>query len=802
MFSNYLKIFLRNFNRNKLFSFINVFGLSVGIASCLIIYLWIQKELSYDKFHKNAHRIYRVERELFRDNRFSQWPITGAKYKQALVDDIPEIENAVRFYRREFSLKDYRNIAHRQQLFAVDNSIFEIFDFGLTEGDEKSALLRPKTVVLNREKALKYFGTDNVIGKSLEFEWEGNLEKFKVTGILNNVPENSHIKFDMLISMSSFLEENFTEWRSNYLYTYVLLHENVSQQKFQYQLKSFVENRLEPFYGDLTLGDVNIHDVLKLKLFPITDIHLYPRVNWEIEAGGNILTVYIFSSIALLILIIACLNFINLSTARANKRAKEVSLRKTIGANKGQLRIQFIQESILLTLLAFTLSIAIIYLALPAFNILFKQNLSINLILALVKLIILLAAVLSVGFLSGLYPAYFLTRFEPIRIIKHLTSSGKGKAGFRRNMVVIQFVISIVLFIGMFTIYKQMKYIQDTSLGYNKENVVILPVRSRNVVKNYDAFQTDLLRESQIISVSASADIPSDKIYGDTNYRYMVESDKPYSMKNIFADYDFINTYKMEIIAGRSFSKDFKTDTTLTIMLNQSAVYKLGWSENEAVGKILTHRYTKKSKVVGVVKNFHFKSLHNEIEPLVILLSKDYISYISVRIKIEGVDNTLNKIKQKWQGMFPNDQFEYGFLDERLNELYEKEQNMNNIFLLFSILSILIACLGLLGLSTFMVEDRKKEIGIRKVLGATEFNLIKILSNEFLKWVLLANIIAWPLGWWVMNSWLQNFAYKTEIAWWIFCSAGIIALVIALITVSLQSIKAAITNPVESLRYE
>ena len=373
---------------------------------------------------------------------------------------------------------------------------------------------------------------------------------------------------------------------------------------------------------------------------------------------------------------------------------------------------------------------------------------------------------------------------------------------FRRNLVIVQFVISIALIIGLGTIYKQMQFLQNTSLGYDKENVVIIPIRSKNAINNYNSFRTELFRNPGILSVSSSADVPSDRIYGDTHYRYLVESDKPYSMINMYADYDFIDTYKMEMAAGRSFSRSFKTDTSLTIIINQAAATKFGWTDQEAVGKILTHRYNTNTKIVGVVKNFHFKSLHKEIEPLAILLSENYVGSVSVRINMATNKSILDFIKQKWQSVFPYDHFEYSFLDERLFALYEKERNMNNIFLLFSVLSILIACLGLLGLSTFMVEDRKKEIGIRKVLGATEFNLVKILSNEFLKWVLLANIIAWPLAWWIMNSWLRNFAYKTEITWSVFISASIITLVIVLITVSMQVIKAAIANPVESLRYE
>jgi putative ABC transport system permease protein len=347
-----------------------------------------------------------------------------------------------------------------------------------------------------------------------------------------------------------------------------------------------------------------------------------------------------------------------------------------------------------------------------------------------------------------------------------------------------------------------MKFIQNRSLGYDKENVVIIPIRSDNIRLNYNSFRNELLSNSQIISVSASADIPSDRIYGNTGYGDASQNTSFYSMENIYTDYDFVETYKMKLLAGRSFSRDYRTDTTGTIMLNESAVIKLGWTPEEAIGKELSHRRGMISKIVGVVSNFNFKSLHNKIEPLVILLSEDYISYISVRINIQDFEQTLKYINQSWHKIFSNEHFEYGFLNDRLVQLYEREQKMNNIFLLFSFLSILIACMGLLGLATFMTEDRTKEIGIRKVLGASELNIIQILSNEFLKWVLIANIVAWPIAWFAMNRWLQNFAYKIELELWMFVFAGCLALIIAIVTVSVQAIRAAIVNPVESLRYE
>lgn len=802
MFKNYVKIAFRNIAKYRMFSSINIFGLAIGIATCMMIYFWVQQELNYDRFHKNAHRIYRIERELFRDNLYSRWPIVGGLYKQALIDDFPEIENAMRLWRREFAIKDHRNFTHRHEMFAVDNSIFQMFDFGLEEGDSQTALTNPKTVVLTRENAIKYFGADEVIGKSLSFELNGEPTDFKVTGILKEVPKNSHVHFDMLISISTYPAERFGEWRSNYLYTYVLVNESTIKNELEAKLKTFVSNRLEPVYGDLLSQGLGIHEVLKMNLFPITDIHLNPSVNWEIEAGGNTASVFIFSSIAVLILIIACINFINLSTARANKRAKEVGLRKTIGADKNQLRIQFIQESIFLAGIALILAMILISLFIPIYNSIFDQKLSTGLLLQGKNILILLGITLTAGLFAGFYPAFYLTRFQPIGVLKGGVQSAKSKSGFRRNMVVFQFVISIALIIGMFTVYKQMNFIQNRSLGFDKENVVILPVRGSQFAQGYQAFQNELVANSQIISVARSADIPSERIYGNTNFRQPQKTDDPVSIYIIYSDYDFVDTYKMELAAGRNFSEDFGTDTTGTLILNEASANRIGWSSEEAIGKELVYARNARAKVVGVVKDFNYKSAREEIEPLVLVLNPDYFFSISVRIAPGDVRKTLDFIEQKWSTSFPSELFEYSFLDQRINQLYESEQRMQSIFIVFSCFSIFVACLGLFGLAAFTAEVRTKEIGIRKVLGASTKNVILLLSNEFTKWVLLANIIAWPLAWFFMNKWMQNFVFKADIGWPIFIISGILALVIAVFTFSFQAIKAAYTNPVDTLKYE
>ncbi len=804
MLMNHLKIVYRNFVSHKLFSFINVFGLAIGLSICMIISLWALREFNYDRFHEKANRIYRIERELLRDNLYSRWPITGGLYKQALIDDFPEIENAVRFWRREFAIKDPKNNIHRQETFAADNSIFDIFDFNLEEGDEQTALSDPKTMVLTRENAMKYFGNADVVGQSLTFEWEGEQVDFKVTGILEEVPENSHMHFDMLISLASVPEEEFAEWRSNYLYTYVLVSENASKSGLEQKLKTFVTQRLEPHYGDLLIlnKDMSIHEVLKMHLFPLVDIHLHPSPNWEVEAGGSILSVYIFSSIAVLILIIACLNFVNLSTARANKRAKEVSLRKTVGADKSQLRGQFIQESVLLAFVSMGIALLMSTMFIQAYNGIFAENLSLSVFLQPIKLIFLVGATFLVGVLAGLYPAFYLTRFEPAQVIKGSLLAGSGKSVFRRNMVIVQFSISIFLIIGLFTVYKQMNYIQTRFLGFDKENVVILPVRSQQIAQNYDAFRNELKKNSQIVSISTSSEVPADTHYSNSYYSRL-DLKEPVSVYLFFSDYDYVETYRMEVLAGREFSREFSTDTAGTLILNESAAQRFGWTPKEAVGKKLEGPYSKEAaQIVGVVKNFNYMSLRREVEPMVFLLDPEYIRAISVRIMPGNFEKTLGFIQDKWQSAFPGEQFEFSFLDNRVNQLYESEKKMQKIFIIFSSLSILVACLGLLGLVSFTSEIRTKEIGIRKVLGASTGSVIVLLSKEFIKWIFLANIVAWPLAWFMINKWLQNFAYRVNIGWIVFVLAALVTMLIAILTFIFQTVKTAYSDPVDSLRYE
>jgi len=803
MVRNYLKIAYRNLLRQKLFSFINVFGLSVGLSICIIIFLWVRQELSYDRFHENSGRLYRVERRIFRENLYSRWPITGGAYKQALLDDYPEFEDAARLWRLTYPVKDHRNTLHEQNLCAVDNSFVNMFDFGLEEGDARTALSGPFKVVLTRRTASKYFGTEDALGKPLPFEWDGELVDFEVTGILKPVPRLSHIHFDMLISIDSFPEERFSNWRSNYLYTYVLLRQGASPTALEEKLKTFVHRRLEPAYLELPVAELGRPDALKMVLFPITDIHLHPSVNWEVEPGGSIDSVYIFTTIAVFILILACINFINLSTARAGKRAKEVGLRKTIGAGTRQLRAQFVQESILSALLSLVLALVLCSLLIPLGNAVFGLDLSIRCLLRPGYMFLLVGITAAVGILSGLYPAFHLARFDPIRVLRGSPGRGSGRSIFRTNMVIFQFLVSTLLIIGMFVVYRQMHFIQTRSLGFEKDNLIIIPAGSRQIPQGYDSFRSELLSHTRIVSVSASFDLPGDAIFSNGDFYTREGSEKFIDLIRIRCGFDYVDNLKLEILAGRGFSREFGTDAGNAILLNESAVKKIGWTVEEALGKKLDRGGPEMEfRVVGVVKDFNFKSLRKEVEPAVLQLFPEDISTVTVRMLPDDLNRTLSFIRAKWESKFPGEQFEFSFLESRLMQLYAGEINMQRIFVVFTSLSILVACLGLFGLAAFTAEMRTKEIGIRKTLGASWASIAVLLTQDFIKWILIANLLAWPAAYYLMSRWLMDFAYRTKIGWEVFVGALGILLLIALGTIFLQTLKTAFADPVASLRYE
>jgi putative ABC transport system permease protein len=816
MIKNYLIVALRNMRRQKIYSFINLSGLAIGMACCVLILLFVQYEWSYQRYHENAYNIYRVERDINFQDIHGTYPVTAHPYAHALKSDFPEIKEAVRIWPSETDYLDQNHQYNRGYFIYADATVFDVFTWPLIQGNSETALIDPYSIVITEGIAERYFPDEDPIGKTLTMQW-GKDYDFKVTGVMNNVLENSHFTFDAIASYSTLNsilgEEELGIWFSNSIYTYLLLQKNANPQELESKLpdwqEKYVGNRARELMGPE--ADINKFCIIKLK--PLTDIHLYSHLEHEIQPNGNVTTVYIFSAIALLILLIACINFMNLSTARSLNRAKEVGLRKVVGAERGRLILQFLSESILLSFIALFFAIILIEILLPVFNSLTGIDLKIAYLKNILIPVGFLVIAIIVGLLAGSYPAFVLSAFQPISVLKGKFKSSSRGATLRKGLVVLQFSISITLIIGTLIVMSQLKYLRNKQLGFNKEHVVVIPNYDANLLPtNMEVLRNEMLNDPAIISVGTSSRIPGNRRFGDTMFRKSKTGDAMEDMVNIQnfeVSQEFLTTIGAEIIAGRNFSRKFPTDTSGGYIINEAAAKKIGWESPEiAVSKEFGRAtginpvvYTD-GKIVGVVKDFHFKSLHQKIEPVVMECDPKADSYILVRIQPGNILETLSFLEDKMRQFSPTYPFEYFFEDEYFNNLYRSEERIQEIFGYFTFLAILIACLGLFGLASFTTEQRRKEIGVRKVLGASLANIIFLLTKEFLKWVIIANLIAWPIAWWILNKWLQNFAYHIDIEMWVFVISGGIALVIAVITVSYQAVKAAFNNPIEALRYE
>lgn len=805
MLQNYLKIAIRNLLRNKVFSTINIVGLALGIAVCLIIILFVYDELSYDRYNEKADRTVRV---VFRAS------INGGKISeanvmpptaQALKNDYPEVLEATRLQQHGSPTIIYDGKKLKENAFAsVDSNFFQVFTLPLLKGDAKTALIEPYTAVITQSFAKKYFGDNDPIGKVL-FIKEAN-QNYKVTGLIEKVPKNSHFHFDIFGSMSSIKEAKASSWMTSGFFTYLVLPKNYDYKQLETKLPQVIKKYMGPQIQ--TAMGMNLSQFLKngnqlgLFLQPLTDIHLDANFTGNLEPSGNIQYVYIFGAIAIFMLLIACINFMNLSTAGASKRAKEVGIRKVLGSIKQDLIRQFLLESILLTVFALLLSFAIVQLALPIFNDLAEKDLQLNFLEKPQLLAAVLGFGLLVGVLAGSYPAFYLSSFNAIEVLKGKLKLGKS-ISLRSGLVVFQFFISICLIIGTTVVYQQIKYIQQKDLGYNKEQLLVL----RNtwmLGKNEQVYRQQILQNTKVQSVSTAGFLPAGPTDSNNSMGYP-DGDESQVMRTLEyrVDDQYIPTLGMKIVAGRNFSKQFPTDSSAMI-INETAAKAFGWGKN-AVGHTITRFKTNEGlkvtyNVIGVVKDFHFKSLHEGITPLLMVSEKSY--GLIVKVKSNDVEALLTSLKTQWQKLNSEEPFSYSFMDELFEKTYQAEQKISIILSIFSGLTIFVACLGLFGLATFTAEQRTKEIGVRKVLGASVTQIVALLSKEFLKLVLIACCFAFPLGFWLMSKWLQDFAYRVDFSWWIFALAGISTTAIALLTVSYQSIKAALANPVKSLRTE
>lgn len=803
MIRNYIKTAWRSILKNKGVFSINIAGLAIGIASCLLIMLFVADELSYDRFHENADEIVRV---VFRAN------VNGEEMKEAVVmapvaealkRDFPEVVDATRLTNLYNPKITYKNSSFRDSKFAyVDPNFLEIFTLPVIKGDVVDPLREPNTVVLTQEEANKYFGNEDPIGKVLTLE-EKN-QQYKVTAIIQEVPKNSHFHFDIFASTKGYLPAQGTSWMESDFFTYLLLKKGTSLENLEVKFPAIVEKYMGPqMKGEMgmTLSEFKQKNQIGLFLQPLTDIHLKSDfiASTQLEQGGDIKYIYIFSAVALFMLLIACINFTNLATAAASNRAKEVGIRKVLGSNKNQLIYQFLTESFIATAFSMLLAIVLFSIALPVFNDLSGKELPLDYLLQTKIMLILVGLVIVIGLLAGGYPALFLSSFKPIAALKNKFSSAGKSKGVRSTLVVFQFAISAGLILATLIVNQQMEFIQNKNLGYEKNQMLVL--RDSYLLGNKQAaFKNKIINDPRVEHVTQSAFVPAGPSDNSMSGIFIQQEFK----RRMFVynvDEQYIPTMGMELVAGRNFSEEFGSDSS-KVIINQRAADILGFKD-DPLGKTFirdTHDGGKKLTVIGVVKDFHFKSLHKDIDPL-IMLNNPYGGLI-VRVKTANMSAFTEDLKATWNSFNVQEPFSYSILDDSYKETYHAEQKMGSILSIFACLTIFVACLGLFGLVTYTAQQRFKEIGIRKVLGSSILQIVALLSKDFLKLVLVSFLIAFPLGFYLMNKWLQDFAYRTEVSWKSFLLAAIITFVIAFLTIVYKGIKAATANPVDSLRTE
>jgi putative ABC transport system permease protein len=801
MFKNYLKVLLRNLGRHNGFYFINIFGLAIGIACSILIFLFVSHEFSYDRFHEKADHIYRLAHRASIGETKRRQVLTSAETLRRLQADFPEIVAGVKILKLEGTPVVFRgNTVYEQRFYAADETFFDIFTIPLIHGDPRTALRQPNTMVLSAASALRYFGTRDAVGRILraDFAFDSTRIDFKITGVAEDIPANSHFHYDFLVSSASFPALiNDKDWSAHNFITYLLLREGTSEEGFEQKLKEFTRNYLGRDRFDAWVAAGNYWEYF---LQPLTGIHLNSDLDGEFEANGNRTYVYVFLVVSLIILLIACVNFMNLSTAKASLRGKEVGMRKIVGSSRRGLMLQFMVESVLLSFISLAVGVAIAAALLPFYRNLIGRQVGIELFTNWLVIPVLLGLGLVVGFLSGSYPAFFLSAFKPVTVLRGISVGRKGGSWLRNVLVIFQFSISIFLIISTLVVSQQLKYFQDKKLGFDKEQVLI--VRNPGALSKTAPFKESLRRHSNIIDVAGSDTLPG-KSFHNVFFGAKGVNGK-FTLNLCVCDYDFLKTLKLEMAAGRFFSKEFPADTNAAV-LNEKAVALMGW-DNPLGKKIWNLEEGQEYTVIGVIKDYHYESLHQEIRPQVQLLAGDSMArggdYISVRLNTGDIVATIRYVGDMWEKDAPGKPFTYSFLDADYDRLYMNELRTRKLFSLFSFLAIFIACLGLFGLASFMAERKTSEIGIRKILGASAPRIVHHLNKSFVKCVLMATLIAWPAAWYVMSRWLQNFAYRIHLSWWMFVSAAVLALAIALITVSLQTVKAALKNPVDTLRYE
>ncbi len=793
MIKNYIKIAWRNLKKSKAFSFINILGLTVGLTASFLIFLYIRFEVNYDAFHTKADRIYRIVADIKTPTETINASLPAWAVPPNVIDEFAEVEAFVRFTNADFIVKKGDIVFQEDNCGFADSALFTVFDFNWITGDKNTALKEPFSIVLTESSAKKYFGKDSPIGQTLLIGQEEI--SLTVTGIMADMPENTRFKTDMLVSMSTLtqkLNAGLDEQWGNYgAQAFLLLKPGTDANALQAKFPDFLEKRN---------GSEMQQSQMFVTLFlePLKEVYLYSTR--DDSNTGNINNVYIFSVVAVFILLIAAFNFINLTTARSTERAKEVGIRKVVGAARPQLIWQFIGDSVLLCLIAFLLAVGFSVLFLPLFNQLAGKTISTGIFSNVGHIGILFVASLGIGLLAGIYPALVLSGFRPVAVLKGRFATGNRGIFLRKSLVIIQFTVSIALIFGTIIVYHQMQYMRNQNLGFSKEQTLVIDTK-RSPTK--EAFKQALSSIPAVNATAFSGSVPGGG--HPSAYSEIENTNGDLQIANLdlfFVDFDYLDLYEIQVVAGRGFSRNFGTDSTQAMVLNESAVKLFGYATSEeAIGKRFK-QWGREGQIIGVVKDFHYKGLQNKIAPLTMRIEPQSWGLVSAKVSTADIRTTIAAIEREWKAAVPNQPFTYFFLDEFFNRQYRSEEQFGRLFLNFAVLAIFISCLGLFGLASYSTAQRVKEIGIRKVLGASVTGIVKMLSSDFIKLVLIAIAIATPVAWWIMHRWLADFAYHIHIQWWVSVAASLTAVTIALLTITWQAIKAAVANPVESLRDE
>jgi putative ABC transport system permease protein len=809
MFRNFLKLAFRNLWKNKAFSAINIAGLSVGLAVCLLIILYVKDELSYDKSISQSENIYRIDADLsFNGTQFTS-AVSPAPMGPTLKKDYPQVVQYTRLrnYGDILIKKDNQNVPNHNAVFA-DSTFFQVFSISMISGNRLTALNEPHSIVIDETTAKKYFNTVDVLGKTMYVDDSVNC---KITGVIKDIPAQSHFHFSTIRPMHDTWHDDQQDWLSNNYPTFVLVKPGVTKASLQHAVDAAVSNYLQKQLDQML--HLSAADLKKsgnhfmYPVMPLNDIHLYSNKSYEFESNSDITYVYIFSVVAVFILLIACVNFMNLSTARSSNRAKEVGIRKVAGSTRPALIAQFLMESVLTSFLSLLLALAIAALLLPFFNQLAGKQMTVWTLYSTWLMPVLLGLIVVVGCVAGSYPAFYLSSFQPAQVLKGSIVKGFKNSRLRSSLVVFQFFISVTLIIGTIVIYNQLTYIRSREIGYKRDQVLV--INNAYVLNNIKTFRQEMLRIPAVQNASITSSMPTETSYSTNGWfkNATLDAKQVIIMTDFYVDQNYIPTLGMQMTAGRNFSKDFLTDST-AIIVNETAAKLLGFKNplNEnlyrpsgyaANGGFNSRGY----HIIGVVKDFNFSSMHDKVGPMIIELNDSW-GKVALRVNASNIHETISEVENKWNSMSPGQSISYTFLDADFNKVYNADQRTGKLFITFAVFAIFIACLGLFGLVTYAAEQRVKEIGVRKVLGASVTEIVAMISKDFIKLVLIAFVIAFPAGWWMMNKWLEGFAYRIHISWWVFAFAGLLTIAIALITVCMQAVKAALANPVTSLRSE